>query len=266
MKDILSDIIAHKKREVADRKKKMPLAEIEKRLSGKILSKKSMREALRQSSTGIIAEFKRKSPSKGWINKHAEVSDVVPAYAENGAAALSVLTDAHYFGGSINDLEFAASTVNIPVMRKEFIVDEYQLFEAKLFGADAVLLIAAALSPQQCQAFTKLAHQLELETLLELHDENEVEAICDENKIIGINNRNLGTFTVDVEKSFKMSARMPQDVVLVSESGISSPQTVKELREVGFHGFLIGENFMKCQNPGKSLHTFIDALNRETEI
>jgi len=260
MKDILSEIIAHKKAEVSRQKEETPSSALEKRLAERPISFHSLKSALEHSSTGIIAEFKRRSPSKGWINQTADAGIVTKAYETAGAAALSVLTDEAFFGGTLDDLQKATQTVYIPVMRKEFIIDEYQLFEAKLAGASAVLLIAAAITKEESKRFTKLAHQLQLDVLLELHDERETDYITPLNTLIGINNRNLGSFVTDLQKSFRMAELLPNDAVWVSESGISDPTILKELRNAGYRGFLIGENFMKTADPGKSLKTFIDQL------
>ena len=260
MKDILSEIIAHKKNEVAVRKAENPFAMLEKQLTGRTIPFHSMKEALEQSSTGIIAEFKRRSPSKGWINQRADAAEVTKAYENAGVAALSVLTDQHYFGGTIADLRKAVASVQIPVMRKEFIVDEYQLFEAKLAGASAILLIAAAITKEESRRFTELAHQLQLDVLLELHDERETDYITPLNNLIGINNRNLGSFVTDLDKSYRMIGQLPKEAVLVSESGISDPEIVRELREAGYRGFLIGEHFMKTADPGDSLRSFVQRL------
>ncbi len=257
MKDILSEIIAHKKIEVARQKEENPFSLLEKRIMEKSIPFHSMRTALEQSTTGIIAEFKRRSPSKGWINRTAEVIPVAKAYEAAGAAALSVLTDEPYFGGTLVDLRAATKSVSIPVMRKEFIVDEYQIYDAKLAGASAILLIAAAITMEESKRFTELAEQLQLEVLLELHDERETDYITPMNRLIGINNRNLGSFVTDVQKSFRMAELLPPEALWVSESGISDPQVVRELRDAGYRGFLIGENFMKSDDPGESLKTFL---------
>lgn len=263
MIDILSEIIANKKIEVAERKKQVPLHELEKQCAGAKVPFRSLRAALEASSTGIIAEFKRRSPSKGWLHQSADALHVTKEYEQAGAAALSVLTDEKYFGGTMADLEQAARAVKIPVMRKEFIVDPYQLFEAKLAGASAVLLIAAAISREECDRLTALASDLQLEVLLELHDEREVEYITPMHELIGINNRNLGSFVTDVQKSFRMIERLPKEAVLISESGISNAAIVKELRDAGYRGFLIGEHFMKSGDPGKNLSRFIQQVTGE---
>lgn len=261
MKDVLSEIIAHKKIEVESQKKLVSIKDIEKKIGESSYRSHSLKDALLKSSNGIIAEFKRKSPSKSWINKEADASIIPLEYEDNGAAALSILTDEVYFGGTMNDLQKVVALTSIPVLRKEFIVDEYQLFEAKMFGAHAILLIAAALTPQQCKQFTQTAQSIGLEVLLELHDESEIEHVSPLNNMIGINNRNLGTFETTVEKSFKMIDTLPKEAVLISESGISDPYTVFELRQAGYKGFLIGENFMKSTNPGEALKQFISGIH-----
>ena len=260
MKEVLSEIIAHKKIEVEERKKRHSIDEFCKQIEEKTYIVRSLKQALENSPTGIISEFKRRSPSKGWIHQTAEVRPIVSGYEKAGASALSVLTDENYFGGSDDDLRKAISLVEIPVLRKEFIVDEFQIYESKALGANAILLIASAISSQQCKHFTSVATQLQLDVLLELHNEDELEHISDENGIIGINNRNLGTFVTTVEKSFRMAELLPKNAVRVSESGISSPEIVRELRDAGYRGFLIGENFMKTDNPGESLKSFIEKL------
>lgn len=257
MKDVLSEILAHKQREVEKQKELFPLQEIERKIEKQSYPFVSLKNALLSSTHGIIAEFKRRSPSKLWINQSADSSTIPLQYQQNGAAALSVLTDERYFGGTIKDLKQALSLTSIPVLRKEFIVDEYQIYESKMQGAHAILLIAAALTPQQCKRFTQIAQSIGLEVLLELHDEKEIEYISPLNNIIGINNRNLGSFDTRVEKSFKMIGQLPTEAVLISESGISNPKTVYELRQAGYQGFLIGENFMKTEQPGESLKQFI---------
>lgn len=257
MKDILGEIIAHKRQEVDKQKKLLHLKEIEKRIELQPNKTLSLQEALLSSSHGIIAEFKRKSPSKSWINQLADSSVIPLQYEENGAAALSVLTNEKYFGGSVHDMQQAIDSTSIPVLRKEFIVDKYQLYESKMHGVHAVLLIAAALSPQQCKEFTKTALDLGLEVLLELHDETELDYISPLNNLIGVNNRNLGSFVTDVEKSYQMIDKLPSEAVLISESGISDAKTIYELRQAGYRGFLIGENFMKTDNPGRTLQQFI---------
>ncbi len=245
MQDILKEIVAHKHLELE-------------RLCAK---KPSLREALLQSETGIIAEFKRKSPSKGWIKQDGR-ADIIPlSYQQNGAAALSILTDEHYFGGADEFIRQARqSGVTLPILYKNFVIDEAQLYAAALCGASAVLLIAACLSKQECKRLMDKAHALGLEVLLEMHSEAELEYAELEPDVCGINNRNLGSFVTDVENSFRLAELLPREAVKVSESGISDPNTVKLLRSAGFRGFLIGENFMKTADPGVALNAFISKL------
>ncbi|MDE6689066.1 MAG: indole-3-glycerol phosphate synthase TrpC [Prevotella sp.] len=240
--DILDQIIATKQEELAQMKVKKP----------------SLREALLKSDTGIIAEFKRRSPSKGWIKEEGRASEIPFAYQQNGAAALSILTDKQYFGGHDHFItEARQSGVTIPILYKNFVIDEMQLYEAALCGASAVLLIAACLSKMQCRTLMHSAHELGLEVLLEMHDERELEYADIEPDLCGINNRHLGSFVTDVETSFRLAELLPQKAVKVSESGISDPKTIKELRNSGFQGFLIGETFMKESHPGLALKEFI---------
>ena len=248
-KDILEEIISHKHEEIE-------------RLCAK---KPSLREALLQSETGIIAEFKRRSPSKGWIKEEGK-ADVIPlAYQQNGAAALSILTDEHYFGGSDDFIRLARkSGVTLPILYKNFVIDEAQLYAAALCGASAVLLIAACLTKAQCKLLMDKAHALGLEVLLEMHSESELEYADLGPDLCGINNRNLGSFVTDVENSFRLAELLPKDAVKVSESGISDPATVRALRSSGFRGFLIGENFMKTPDPGLALREFISATDNRT--
>jgi indole-3-glycerol phosphate synthase len=252
MQDILKEIIAHKQQEIEQLYAK----------------KASIREALLQSETGIIAEFKRRSPSKGWIKEEGKACEIPLSYQQNGAAALSILTDKQYFGGHDRFImEAREAGVTIPVLYKNFVIDEMQLYEALLCGASAVLLIAACLSMQQCSALLKKAHELGLEVLLEMHDERELEYAALGPDLCGINNRHLGSFVTDVETSYRLADRLRSVCgcatatnsapVLVSESGISNPQTVRDLREAGFRGFLIGETFMREPQPGLALKEFI---------
>ena len=260
--DILQEIVAHKRIEVERFKAELSEREIHRRVEPLLdFSVPSMSQALTTSDSGIIAEFKRKSPSKGWIKEDGQ-ADVIPlSYQQHGAAALSILTDEKYFGGSDEFIKTARHTgVQIPILYKNFVIDEYQLFQARLCGASAVLLIAACLTMQQCSALLKTAHELGLEVLLEMHSEPELEYAALEPDLCGINNRNLGSFVTDVENSFRLAEQLPKDAVKVSESGISDPATVRALRAAGFRGFLIGETFMKTQDPGTALATFISQL------
>ena len=260
--DILEEIVAHKRVEVERFKAALSEQEMHRRVEPLLdFSVASMSKALTDSDSGIIAEFKRKSPSKGWIKEDGR-ADIIPlSYQQNGASALSILADEKYFGGSDEFIKTARhSGVNIPILYKNFVIDEYQLFQARLCGASAVLLIAADLSMQQCSALLKTAHELGLEVLLEMHSESELEYAALEPDMCGINNRNLGSFITDVENSFRLAELLPKDAVKVSESGISNPDTVRALRQTGFRGFLIGENFMKTADPGLALNEFITQL------
>jgi len=264
MKDILEEIVAHKRIEVAEQKAQLPprklYAEVE-RMMAEGVTKRSLSQSLAEDDFGIIAEFKRKSPSKGWIKEDGLPEVIPPAYEKAGAAALSILTDEKYFGGSMDFVRKARPLVSLPILRKDFIVDEFQLFQARLIGADAVLLIAADLRKEEARALTALAHELQLEVLLELHAEHELDYADLPVDAIGVNNRNLGTFVTDVQNSFRLATRLPQDRVLVSESGISNPDTIRLLRQAGYRGFLIGETFMKTGNPGEALQNFISHLS-----
>ncbi len=265
-KDILEEIVAHKRIEVERQKEQVDpsllYTNVEKILASDETVLRSMRESLANSASGIIAEFKRKSPSKGWIKEEGKPEVIPASYSENGASAISILTDEKYFGGTLRYLRIARPTVTCPILRKDFIVDEYQLYQAKAVGADAVLLIAADLTTSECKGLAKKAHELQLETLLEVHSEAELEYVGENIDMVGVNNRNLGTFHTDVENSYRLASLLPKDYVLVSESGISNPQTVRELREAGFRGFLIGETFMKTEDPGAALKEFIAQVTR----
>ncbi|MFY7879388.1 MAG: indole-3-glycerol phosphate synthase TrpC [Lacibacter sp.] len=261
--NILDTIIAAKQIEVAERKKQRPLEQL---LQAELFQRKtfSLKEFLiDQSRTGIIAEFKRRSPSKGIINDQADVVSVTNSYVANGASALSILTDESFFGGSTADLE-AARIHHIPILRKDFIVDAYQIAEAKAMGADVILLIAACLTPKEVQDLASYAKSLHLEVLLELHDEAELEHICDETELVGINNRNLKTFEVDIERSLNMAKRISDSKLKIAESGIRSVDDVLMFKQQGFQGFLIGENFMKMPDPAIAFAEFVQALNSRT--
>ncbi len=261
--DILEEIVAHKRVEIDERKRFVPLQQFTGAIQQMMDEGKpaSMSEALTSSATGIIAEFKRKSPSKGWIHRDVKPQEVTPLYQRNGASALSILTDTHYFGGYDEYIQQARQAgVTIPILYKNFIIDEYQLFQARFCGASAVLLIAACLTKDECKHLQHLAHELGMETLLEMHNDRDFDYASLEPDMYGINNRNLGTFTTDVNNSFRLAGRLPQGACLVSESGISHPDTVKELREVGFRGFLIGERFMREADPGAALKQFVEEL------
>lgn len=211
-------------------------------------------------SSGIISEFKRHSPSKKWINQTADPVEVVKGYVEAGVAGSSVLTDEQFFKGSLDDLVRVRAAVEIPLLRKDFMIDPYQIYEAKAHGADVILLIASILTPCEVSSLTEVAHEVGLEVLLELHGEAELGHVNSEVEMVGINNRNLNTFEVDVEQSARMAAKLDDKIVKIAESGIDSPEMINYFRGVGFEGFLIGENFMKSDNPGLACKNFIRSI------
>ncbi len=261
--NILDTIIEQKKAEVKSRQAVAGRAELEKS-DGFIRPVLSLRQfLLDENRTGIIAEFKRKSPSKGIINATANVQAVTGAYTTYGASGLSVLTDEQFFGGSAADL-MQARVNDIPILRKDFIIDEYQLVEARSIGADVILLIAACLTPKEVRQLAAAAKKLQLEVLLEIHNEAELEHICDEVDMVGVNNRNLKTFEVDINPSLNLIPRIPEQKLAVAESGISNVQAIVTLREAGFKGFLIGENFMKQPDPSIAFADFVQQLKAKT--
>ncbi len=260
MKDILFEIIADKRIEVDKHKSQLSLSELKQQCLG-LDPVPSMRASLAASSSGIIAEFKRRSPSKGWIQQDAKANVIPAAYQKAGAAALSILTDEPYFGGTLEDIETARTMVSLPILRKDFIIDEYQIYQARKVGASAILLIAAALSKDECRTLAAKAHELGLEVLLEVHAQAELGHVNEFVDMVGVNNRNLGTFHTDIENSFRLAQMLPKDMLLVSESGISKPETLVELRKVGFRGFLIGETFMKTDSAGDCLQQFINTFS-----
>ncbi len=262
--NILDDIVAYKKKEVEKRKSKKPVATLEMLPLFSSPAYSLKRFLMDVNLTGIIAEFKRKSPSKGIINDTAHVIPVTYAYTSNGASGLSILTDEHFFGGSLDDL-ITARINELPILRKEFIIDEYQIIESKAYGADVILLIAAILTPEQVKEFTLTAHGLGLEVLLEIHDEAELGHINERTDIVGVNNRNLKTFSVDLEQSVHLSHHIPKEKIKISESGIHSIKDIQYLKSFGFNGFLIGENFMKQPDPGLAFMQFVAQLN-EVEL
>jgi indole-3-glycerol phosphate synthase len=257
--NILETITQRKREELAGAKTKMTVEQL---MQTAFFSRKtfSLKEyLLDETKTGIIAEFKRQSPSKGIINDRSDVLTVTKSYTAHGASCLSVLTDKEFFGGRKSDL-VAARVNDIPILRKDFIIDEYQLVEAKAIGADVILLIAACLTPGRTKELASFARQLQLEVLLEIHNEEELGHICDETELVGINNRDLKTFSVDINRSKELAAKIPPGKILIAESGISDVKTIKELREHQFRGFLIGENFMKEKEPGEAFRVFVERL------
>ncbi|MDD4033144.1 MAG: indole-3-glycerol phosphate synthase TrpC [Bacteroidales bacterium] len=262
-KNILDQIIAFKKAEVEQRKRLVSIRELEKSPHYG-LPCLSMKQSLQSSPTGIIAEFKRKSPSKGWIHPDANPAEIVPAYEKAGASGASVLTDRHFFGGSEEDLKKIREMVKMPILRKDFIIEEYQLFEAKAMGADVILLIAACLTVKEVGILSRRAKELGMEVLLELHHEKELDYIHPCIDIAGVNNRDLQSFQVNLETSLKLAKRLPAEIIKISESGISCIDSVIQLREAGFRGFLMGENFMKNSDPGAACSKFIKELTMKT--
>ncbi len=257
--NILEEIVEHKKTEVIRKKSEVSIAELE---ASELYQRRclSLKNSLSDpAKTGIIAEFKRRSPSKGVINNVASVEDVTAAYTRNAASGISVLTDEKFFGGTNTNL-ISARKNQIPILRKEFIIDEYQIVEAKSIGADVILLIAACLSPLEVKQLASKAKQLGLEVLLEIHNEAELGHICDEVDLVGVNNRNLKTFEVDIQTSLKLINRIPKEKIAISESGISDVETILTLKSAGFKGFLIGENFMKQPDPTIAFAEFTNQL------
>lgn len=259
--NILDKIVANKKREVTRSKNRtsyIKMEESEHFHRGCYSLKNFLLDPAR---TGIIAEFKRKSPSKGIINDMVTVKEVTNGYVAAGASALSVLTDRDFFMGKKGDLTAARAANNIPILRKDFMIDEYQVIEAKSLGADIILLIAAILTPAEIQTLASLAKSLGLNVLLEVHNLEELERSLNPNlDAIGVNNRNLADFTVSVQTSYDLAPHIPLEFLKISESAISNPQTIKELKLAGFNGFLIGENFMKEEDPGMAMMEFIREL------
>lgn len=261
MKNILDEIIANKRIEVSKQKEIISIDILEDKIATCSI-RKSFKDALKNSDTGIISEFKRKSPSKGWMFENAQIADIVPRYSTAGASAISVLTDNKYFGGQLKDLEEASKLTDIPLLRKDFTVDEYQIYEAKIAGASAILLIASALTISETKEFAKKTKDLGMDVLLEIHNDRELDHINEYVDVVGVNNRNLGNFMTDIQISFNLLDKIPNEFIKISESGISDVQTVLDLRQAGFRGFLMGENFMKTENPGATLAQFIKELRK----
>lgn len=259
--NILDEIISHKRVEVAQRKELYSVSMLEKsnHFETEINSLKS--SITRISSSGIIAEFKRRSPSKGDINEQVDVEQVSTGYVQAGAAALSILTDKHFFGGSNEDLTIASTFNDCPILRKDFIIDEYQIIEARSIGADAILLIAAVLNPEEAKSLASFAKSVELEVLLEVRSKEEIQDFANEYiDVVGVNNRNLKTFEVDVNKSLELVNEIPNDFAKISESGISNPAVAYQLQSAGFNGLLMGERFMKSSRPHITCAEFIKEL------
>ena len=258
--NILEKIAADKRKEVDLKKSLIPVSQLERSVLFERKSS-SLARALQHSDTGIIAEYKRRSPSKSTINQKANVGQVAQGYQKAGVCGMSILTDIKYFGGSLEDLLLARASVSIPLLRKEFILDEYQVLEAKAHGADVILLIAALLSKPEIKILSELAKSIGLDVLLEVHDDEELnKSIMPSLDMLGVNNRNLKTFEVSLETSKSLSDRIPDEFIKVSESGISTIEAINDLRSYGYQGFLIGECFMKTADPGESAEEFINDL------
>lgn len=263
MGDILETIVNYKRQEVSVRKENVPVKELESSVefSRSCFSlKKSLRD---KNKTGIITEFKRCSPSKGVINENAKVEDVTKKYTDYGASGLSVLTDEKFFKGKNEDIKVARVN-QIPILRKEFIIDEYQVIEAKSIGADVILLIAECLEKTAVRQLAKLAKALGMETLLEMHSESQLDKISTDIDLVGVNNRDLKTFNVDIDRSIQLSEKLPKGMMKIAESGIDNPKTILKMKTAGFDGFLMGEYFMKHPNPGDAFHEFVEKLDAET--
>jgi indole-3-glycerol phosphate synthase len=257
--NILDKIIIHKREEVAVRRLMVGEAQLRQSVYFRQPALSMKNNLMTKGSSGIIAEFKRKSPSKGFINQHADVQTITRAYTQYGASGISVLTDNEFFGGSTEDLVIAREN-KIPILRKDFIIDPYQVLAAKAMGADVILLIAACLSPGEVYDLAVFAKETGLEVLLELHDETELTHICDAVDMVGVNNRNLKTFKVDIKQSLKLGDLIPTGKIRIAESGIDDVQTIMQFKEAGFNGFLMGEKFMKEPDPGTAFKNFVEEL------
>lgn len=266
MKNILTEIVTHKHTEVAARKQQRPVAELEQVSWFKRTPLSLSRFLQDPSKTGIIAEFKRRSPSKGLINGAVTVQDVTTAYTRYGASGLSVLTDEKFFGGSSDDLQQARALNNIPILRKDFVIDEYQVLEAKAIGADVILLIAECLTAAEVAQLAAFAHNLGMEVLLEVHSGEQLEKVTDHIQLVGVNNRDLTTFKVDFNRSCELAPKIPAGKCKVAESGISNTDAIITLKQAGFQGFLIGEYFMKQENPPRAFENFVTELAGKSSI
>ncbi len=262
--NILDRIIAKKRKEVEERRSLYPVKLLEKSVYFSSPCVSLRKYLLRKDKAGIIAEFKRRSPSKGTINRYAPVERTSIGYMQAGASALSVLTDTEFFGGKNEDLTTARKFNYCPILRKDFIIDEYQLIEARSIGADAILLLANVLTAKEVRSLARTARSLGLEVLLEVRERRELDSLCEEVSSVGVNNRDLKTFKTDTKRSFGLARFIPKDLVKISESGIDSSQTIKELKEAGFNGFLIGESFMKNARPEQACAAFIKEIKERS--
>lgn len=260
MNNILTQIIATKTEEVAAAKALLSFAELKAQCNDLAPTRSLKASLLSHAEGGIIAEFKRRSPSKDWIKREARVADIIPAYERAGAAGLSILTDSTYFGGSLDDVRTARSLTTLPILRKELVIDAYQLYEARAAGADACLLIAAAIGTERCHELAAVAHEVGLEVILEVHSHDELAAYSSNVDIIGVNNRNLKLFKTDTQLSVDLYHSLPLNAVPISESGLLQATTARQLHDIGYKGFLVGEAFMKTTHPGETLHDYINTL------
>lgn len=260
MENVLTRIMRDKAEEVAEAKRLRPLAELQSAVKD-LPSVRSLRRSLETHDGGIISEFKRRSPSKDWINREARPADIIPSYERAGAAGLSILTDHKYFGGSVADVIEARPLTTLPILRKEFVCDEYQLYEARAIGADACLLIAAAIGNERCRELAATAHALGLEVILEVHAKEEIEAYSEDVDIIGVNNRNLKLFQTSPVQSEELFPFLPKAPLPISESGLLDPAVAHRLKDVGYKGFLVGEAFMRTPRPGDALREYIAAMH-----
>lgn len=263
--DILQKIRKQKENEVLERKSLYPVKQLEKSPHYDLPVVSLSEYIRRKDKSGVIAEFKKKSPSEGFINEHADVKEISTGYVKSGASALSILTDEVFFGGTSEDLNKARSFNDCPILRKDFIIDEYQIHETKSMGADAILLIAELLTGKQIEEFTRIAHEIGLEVLMEIHDGDELAKYTDEIDVIGVNNRNLRNFTVDIRHSINLFPRLPEKPVKISESGIRDENDMIRLYQSGFDGFLIGTQFMKTDHPGEACRLLIEAFRKKKE-
>lgn len=264
MKNILEQIVSYKKEEIEKRRVTTTVEKLKEQPGFYREVFSMMKFLINPARTGIIAEFKKKSPLKGIINHSSTVESVTAAYEMNGASMISVLTDGPSFGGSSEDLKRARFN-NLPILRKDFMLDAYQVFESRAMGADVILLIAACLSPEKTKELALVAHELGLEVLLEIHDERELDHLCDEVDVVGINNRDLKTFTVDIDRSIRLAERLPKNKLRIAESGIRDVDTLLHMKSAGFNGFLIGEQFMRSADPAIAFASFADELKNKSQ-
>ena len=263
--DILQKISKQKEKEVKERKSLYPVKLLQKSLHYNSPVVSLSKYIRRDDKSGVIAEFKKKSPSEGFINEHADVKEITTGYVQSGASALSILTDEVFFGGTSEDLNKARTYNDCPILRKDFIIDEYQIHETKSMGADAMLLIAELLTAKQIEEFTRIAHEIGLEVLMEIHDGEELSKYAEGIDVLGVNNRNLRDFTVDIRHSMHLFPHLPEDPVKISESGIRDENDMIQLYKAGFEGFLIGTQFMRTDHPGEACRLLIEAFQKEKD-